>query len=127
MVVTFDDLLDSLSATPVILRHKPSRVEVMDRHILNYTARMPRSTAFGTTSSKATRHPLCAWSSTPTGKKDLPPRLKALEEDLRARHLGYGLSIGNRSGGASPDLEPARSLAGALDRNERRRQVDFLR
>src|SRR5437870_3752470 len=37
MVIPFADLLGSLSATPVILRHKPSAVEVMDKSILDYT------------------------------------------------------------------------------------------
>jgi FAD/FMN-containing dehydrogenase/Fe-S oxidoreductase len=89
MVVTFDDLLDSLSATPVILRHKPSAVEVMDRHILNYTRqnaaldRIRNNFIEGDPAST-----LCV-EFYADRKEDLPPRLKALEEDLRARHLGY--------------------------------------
>src|SRR5205085_9706295 len=37
MVIGFDDLLDALRAAPVILVHKPSAVEIMDRSILNFT------------------------------------------------------------------------------------------
>ena len=37
MVVMFGDLLESLAAAPVILRHKPSAVEVMDKSILDHT------------------------------------------------------------------------------------------
>ena len=37
MVIEFADLLESLAATPVILQHKPSAVEVMDKAILANT------------------------------------------------------------------------------------------
>ena len=37
MVIEFADLLEALSAAPVILRHKPSAVEVMDKSILDNT------------------------------------------------------------------------------------------
>src|SRR5579863_9740616 len=37
MVISFEGLLEALSTTPVILEHKPSAVEVMDRAILNNT------------------------------------------------------------------------------------------
>src|SRR5437879_2097604 len=37
MVVMFADLLESLAATPVILRHNPSAVAVMDKSILDHT------------------------------------------------------------------------------------------
>src|SRR5262249_21889723 len=37
MVVMFADLLESLAAAPVILRHEPSAIEVMDRSILDHT------------------------------------------------------------------------------------------
>src|SRR5204862_1158918 len=34
LVIQFDDLLDALAATPLILGHRPSAVEVMDAFIL---------------------------------------------------------------------------------------------
>src|SRR6202035_4744317 len=37
LVVQFHELLDALGATPLILKHGPSAVEVMDRFILNHT------------------------------------------------------------------------------------------
>jgi FAD/FMN-containing dehydrogenase/Fe-S oxidoreductase len=37
LLIAFDDLFDSLAATPGILRHRPSAIEVMDRFILNHT------------------------------------------------------------------------------------------
>src|SRR5438477_6086232 len=36
LVIEFDDLLDALAATPLVLRHGPSAVEVMDRFILDH-------------------------------------------------------------------------------------------
>ena len=36
-VVQFHDLLESLAATPLILRHHPSAVELVDRFILDST------------------------------------------------------------------------------------------
>jgi len=41
LAIEFDELLDALAATPVILRHKPSAIEVMDRFILNYARENP--------------------------------------------------------------------------------------
>ncbi len=37
LAIQFDNLLDALGATPLILRHKPSAIEVMDAFILNHT------------------------------------------------------------------------------------------
>src|SRR5438105_11238351 len=37
MVIMFADLLESLGAAPVILRHQPSAIEVMDKSILDHT------------------------------------------------------------------------------------------
>jgi FAD/FMN-containing dehydrogenase/Fe-S oxidoreductase len=89
MVIEFADLLESLSATPVILRHGPSAVEVMDKAILDNTRQNAAldqiRKAFIDGDPGAT---LCVEFYGDT-KEDLPPRLRALEEDLRARKLGY--------------------------------------
>ena len=37
LAIQFNDLLDALGATPLILHHKPSAIEVMDAFILNHT------------------------------------------------------------------------------------------
>ncbi len=88
MVITFDDLLESLAATPVILRHQPSAVEVMDKSILDYTRQNDNlhkiRRAFIEGDPAAT---LCV-EMYDDDAANLPPRLKALEEDLRARKLG---------------------------------------
>ena len=86
LAIQFADLLEALEATPAILAHRPSAVEVMDRFILDHTkqsagARAPAPDA----SSTAIPARCCASSSTPTATEDLPPRLDALERDLTAR------------------------------------------
>ena len=89
MVVVFADLLESLAAAPVILEHKPSAVEVMDKSILDYTRqnenldRIRRAFIAGDPAST-----LCI-EFYADRKDDLPPRLAALEADLRARGFGY--------------------------------------
>jgi FAD/FMN-containing dehydrogenase/Fe-S oxidoreductase len=89
MVIEFADLLEALSAAPVIVRHGPSAVEVMDKSILDNTRqnanldRIRKSIIEG--DPEAT---LCV-EFYGDKKEDLPPRLLALEEDLRARKLGY--------------------------------------
>src|SRR5262249_34649530 len=41
LTIEFDELLDALQATPAILRHHPSAVEVMDRFILDHARESP--------------------------------------------------------------------------------------
>lgn len=89
MVIEFADLLEALSATPVILRHGPSAVEVMDRAILDNTRqnaaldRIRKSFIAGDPGAT-----LCV-EFYGDQKEDLPPRLRALEETLRANKFGY--------------------------------------
>lgn len=88
MVITFADLLESLAAPPVILAHKPSAIEVMDKAILDHTrqnlALDKIRNEFVAGDPAAT---LCVEFYADRAE-DLPPRLKALEEDLRARGIG---------------------------------------
>src|SRR5690242_7565656 len=89
MVIEFADLLQALAAAPVIVQHKPSAVEVMDKSILDNTRqnenldRIRKSFIEGDPAAT-----LCV-EFYGDKKEDLPPRLAALEEDLRARKLGY--------------------------------------
>jgi FAD/FMN-containing dehydrogenase/Fe-S oxidoreductase len=89
MVIEFRDLLESLAATPVILRHGPSAVEVMDKAILDNTRqngaldRIRKSFIEGDPGAT-----LCV-EFYADRKEDLPPRLRALEENLRMNNLGY--------------------------------------
>ena len=84
LAVEFDELLDALGATPLILRHGPSAVEVMDDFILDTRARTPALDALAPdASSRATARRCSASSSTRDHADELPPRLEALERDLR--------------------------------------------
>jgi len=89
MVIAFADLLESLAATPVILTHKPSAIEVMDKAILDNTrqnAGLDRiRNLFIPGDPGAT---LCV-EFYGDRKEDLPPRLAALEQDLRSKNFGY--------------------------------------
>ncbi len=88
MVIGFADLLEALSAAPVILKHNPSAIEVMDKAILSGTHQ--------NAGLDKTRHEFIAGDPAATlcvemyadRKEDLPPRLAALEADLRGRKLG---------------------------------------
>ena len=89
MVIGFHDLLQSLAASPVILKHSPSAVEVMDKAILGNTRQNAGldkiRNAYVQGDPEAT---LCV-EMYADRKEDLPPRMKTLEEDLRARGMGY--------------------------------------
>ena len=41
LAIQFQDTLEALAATPVILQHRPSAVEVMDKFILDHTKQSP--------------------------------------------------------------------------------------
>jgi FAD/FMN-containing dehydrogenase/Fe-S oxidoreductase len=89
LAIQFEDLLDSLAATPLILRHGPSAVEVMDKSILDHTRsnaaldEMRRSFIDGDPAAL-----LCVEFHADRDE-DLPPRLAALERELRERGFGY--------------------------------------
>ena len=86
-VVQFDSLLESMAATPVILEHGPSAIELIDRFILD------------TTRGKIKFEPLRDFIIGDPGAiliveffgesaDELPERVDVLEKDLRERGLG---------------------------------------
>jgi FAD/FMN-containing dehydrogenase/Fe-S oxidoreductase len=83
LAIEFDDLLDALAATPSVLRHRPSAVEVMDRFILDHARESPALDALrrGVLQTDGPGALLCVelYADRPG---DLPPRLDALERDL---------------------------------------------
>ena len=89
MVICFANLLEALAATPAILAHRPSAVEVMDKTILDNTR---QNLALERIRSKIVEGDpeatLCV-EFYGDRKEDLPPRLEALEQDLRAKSFGY--------------------------------------
>ncbi len=89
IVISFADLLEALSATPVILRHKPSAVEVMDKSILDNTRQNAVLDRIRTTFIGGDPEATLCVEFYADRKEDLPSRLKALEEDLRSQNLGF--------------------------------------
>ncbi len=89
MVIAFADLLEALSATPVILRHKPSAVEVMDKAILDNTRQNAALDRIRNTFIPGDPGATLCVEFYADNNEELPPRLRALEEDLRSRGLGY--------------------------------------
>jgi len=89
MVIGFEGLLESLSAAPVILTHKPSAVEVMDKSILDHTRQNAVLDRIRNTYVSGDPGATLCVEMYADQKEDLPPRMQALEEDLRGRKLGY--------------------------------------
>jgi FAD/FMN-containing dehydrogenase/Fe-S oxidoreductase len=89
MVILFADLLESLAAAPVILAHKPSAVEVMDKAILDNTQQNEALSKIRASFVKGDPASTLCVEMYADDTADLPPRLAALEQDLRAKGLGY--------------------------------------
>jgi FAD/FMN-containing dehydrogenase/Fe-S oxidoreductase len=88
LAVQFDDLLQSLAATPLILTHQPSAVEVMDRFILSHTERSPALHAMRQSFVEGDPASLLCIEFYADHADELPPRLEALERDLTANGFG---------------------------------------
>ena len=88
LVIQFDTLLDSLGATPRILQHGPSAVEVMDEFILNHTKQNAALHAMRQSFIEGDPGALLCVEFYAEQADQLPPRLAALETDLRAHRMG---------------------------------------
>ena len=88
MVIQFADLLESLAATPLILGHEPSAVEVMDRFILDHTKQNAALHAIRSSFVEGDPGAILCVEFYADRPEDLPPRLDALEQDLRHHRLG---------------------------------------
>jgi FAD/FMN-containing dehydrogenase/Fe-S oxidoreductase len=89
MVVMFADLLESLEAVPAILKHNPSAVEVMDKSILDHTRQNAALNSIRNKYIDGDPAATLCIEFYADEKSQLPPRLAALEADLRARGYGY--------------------------------------
>ncbi|HEY3043704.1 MAG TPA: FAD-binding and (Fe-S)-binding domain-containing protein, partial [Vicinamibacterales bacterium] len=89
LVIQFAELLEALEATPLILRHRPSAIEVMDKFILNHTRQSAQLDALRNSFIEGEPGGLLCVEVYGDRPEDLPPRLQAVEQDLRARGLGY--------------------------------------
>jgi len=89
MAIQFADLLEALAATPVILQHGPSAIEVMDAFILSHTRQSAELDALRRGFIDGEPGALLCVEFYADREEDLPPRLDAVEGDLRERKLGY--------------------------------------
>lgn len=89
VTIQFEELLEALAAAPVVLAHKPSAVEVMDSFILDNTKQSPALDRMRQTFIEGDPGALLCVEFYADRDEDLPPRLQALEADLRSRRLGY--------------------------------------
>ena len=88
MVITFADLLEALAAAPVILKHSPSAIEVMDKSILDHTRQNEALHKIRETFIPGDPAATLCVEFYGDRAEDLPPRLAALEADLRQRKTG---------------------------------------
>ena len=88
LVVEFAGLLEALAATPLILRHHPAAVEVVDKYVLDSTRLNPEASRlrFFLEGDPAAILMIELYGAS---ADELTPRLTALEEDLRREGFGY--------------------------------------
>jgi FAD/FMN-containing dehydrogenase/Fe-S oxidoreductase len=84
LTIEFEDLLDALGATPLVLRHSPSAVEVMDRFILDHAKESAALDALRRSILAGDPGALLCVELYGDTAADLLPRLDALERDLAA-------------------------------------------
>jgi len=84
LTIEFEQLLDALAATPVVLRHRPSAVEVMDKFILDHAKESPSLDALRRSILDTDPGALLCVELYGDRPEDLLPRLDALERDLAA-------------------------------------------
>src|SRR5688500_11037571 len=89
MAIEFADLLEALEAAPLILRHRPSAVEVMDKFILDHTKQNAELQRRRQTFVSGDPGALLCVEFYADRAEDLPPRLHALENDLASHKYGY--------------------------------------
>lgn len=82
LTAEFDDLLDALGATPLILRHGPAAVEVMDDFILRHTRDNLRLDAMRRSIVDRDGSALLCIEFYADHADELPPRLDALAREL---------------------------------------------
>jgi FAD/FMN-containing dehydrogenase/Fe-S oxidoreductase len=89
LAIQFADTLEALAAAPVILRHKPSAVEVMDKFILDHTRQSPRLERIRQSFIRGEPGALLCVEFYDEDEAHLPSRMDAVAADLQGRNLGY--------------------------------------
>ncbi|MFQ5428702.1 MAG: FAD-binding and (Fe-S)-binding domain-containing protein [Phycisphaerae bacterium] len=92
VVAHFRDLLESLSATPVILAHEPAAVELIDRLVLEAAMRHP-TMARRCGAVEGDPAALLLIELFDENAADLTRRLRAVADDLHHRRMGYARPI----------------------------------
>jgi len=90
MTVEFDQLLDALAATPIILKHGPSAIEVMDDFILSHAKTHPALDAQRRSMLTADGSALLCVEFYGDRLDDLKTRMREVERDLhdpKPRHV----------------------------------------
>ncbi len=89
LAIQFYDLLEALAATPFLLEHKPSAIEVMDKFILDHTRQSPRLQQLRESFMVGDPGALLCVEFYDETQEALPPRLEAAVDDLTRRGMGY--------------------------------------
>ena len=89
LAIQFADLLEALEATPLILGHRPSAIEVMDGFILAHTKQSAALERLKQTFIEGEPEALLCVEIYGDTREELVPRLDGIERDLTARGLGY--------------------------------------
>ena len=128
LAIQFADLLEALAATPLILRHRPSAVEVMDRFILDHTRQSAQLDALRKSFIEGDPGALlCVEFYGDRAGGSAAAAARRSSEICAARGLGYRYHHALDLPGTGAHLEPARSRARPVDGDEGRRQVALLR
>jgi FAD/FMN-containing dehydrogenase/Fe-S oxidoreductase len=88
LVIQFADVLEALAATPLILQHGPAAVEVVDRYVLDSTRLNPEANRLRDF-LQGDPAAILLVEFYGESAEELPPRLAALEGELRSRGFGY--------------------------------------
>jgi FAD/FMN-containing dehydrogenase/Fe-S oxidoreductase len=89
LAIQFADLLEALEATPAILAHHPSAIEIMDGFILENTKQSAALDRMRRTFIDGDPAALLCVELYDEDARNLTPRLEAIERDLTARRFGY--------------------------------------
>jgi FAD/FMN-containing dehydrogenase/Fe-S oxidoreductase len=89
LTIEFDDLMEALGATPLVLTHKPSAVEVMDHFILSHAKGHPALDAQRKSMLQRDGSSLLCVEFYGDRPEDLAVRMLAVERDLRGTDFHY--------------------------------------
>ena len=87
LTIEFDELLDALGATPLVLKHRPSAVEVMDDFILRHAKQHPALEAQRRSMISEDGSSLLCVEFYGDRQDELAGRMAALERDLKGANV----------------------------------------